>query len=320
MTATPPHARLLAIGAVIFTLLGWSSVPLFIREFSHEIDPWTANGWRYGVSAILWLPVIFMGLARRNLPRGLWVKSIVPGLFNALGQVCFTHTFYKISPGLATFGMRTQIVFVATGAALMFPAERRILRSPAFIVGLIMVMGGAMSIMFLGENHQSLEARGWGLALAIGAGALFACYGLSVRKFMEGVPSLTAFAAISQLTAALMVGLMLVLGERHGATALDLTPWRFALLLFSGIIGIAIGHVAYYYSIAKLGVMISSSVIQLQPLVVATASAFIFKELLTPLQWTAGLVALSGAALILFTQSSKTPASAKAVEVAFESD
>ncbi len=42
---------------VTLTLIGWSSVPLFLRYFADSIDAWTSNGWRYGVSALLWAPV-----------------------------------------------------------------------------------------------------------------------------------------------------------------------------------------------------------------------------------------------------------------------
>ncbi len=52
-----------AIGTltITLTLLGWSSVPLFLRHFVDLIDPWTSNGWRYGFSALLWAPVLVIG-------------------------------------------------------------------------------------------------------------------------------------------------------------------------------------------------------------------------------------------------------------------
>jgi hypothetical protein len=58
---------------ILLTLAGWTSIPLFLRDFAHgpfAIDAWTANGWRYGVSALLWAPVLVLGLWRRNLPQG----------------------------------------------------------------------------------------------------------------------------------------------------------------------------------------------------------------------------------------------------------
>ncbi len=295
------HPHLFGVGCVLFTLLGWSSVPLFLKHFSGDIDAWTSNGWRYGFSALVWLPLLVMHRARGTLPAGLWKAALVPAVFNTLGQVCFTHGFYYISPGLFTFGLRTQIVFVALGAVLMFPGERRVIVSPMFAVGAVMVLMGAAGVVLQGSDVFA-GATALGVCLAVASGLLFAAYALAVRKCMAGMPSMLAFAAISQYTALVMVGLMLGLGERFGATAWGLAWDQFGLLLFSALIGIAIGHVAYYMAIARLGVAVSSGVIQLQPFLVATASMWLFGEVLTAGQWAAGLVAVAGAGLILWKQ------------------
>jgi hypothetical protein len=121
-----------AMGAltVVITLLGWSSVPLFLRYFADHIDFWTSNGWRYGFSALVWLPVLIAISMRSSLPKGLWKAALVPSLFNAAGQVLFTWAHYRIDPGLLTFGLRSQLIFVAIGAWLMFPQERAVIRTP----------------------------------------------------------------------------------------------------------------------------------------------------------------------------------------------
>lgn len=290
-----------AVALIVMTLLGWSSVPLFLKHFSHAIDVWTSNGWRYGFSALLWAPVLLIGLKRRSLPRGLWRNAIVPSIFNCAGQTCFAAAHYIISPGLLTFGLRMQILFVGVGAYLLLPQERRVIRTRSYLVGAVLVLGGTLGTIFLGEKPPDFSS-GLGVTLAIAAGLLFACYALSVRHYMRQTSSITAFAVISQYTAAVMVGLMLALGERSGAAALDLDPLQFGLLLLSAIIGIALGHVFYYAAIAKLGVAIASGVVQLQPFLVTAASYFLFGERMTPWQLVGGAVAISGAALMLSVQ------------------
>lgn len=286
---------------VLMTLAGWSAVPLFLRHFALSIDAWTSNGWRYGFSALLWLPVVLIAQRRGKTPANLWRLALVPSLINAMGQVCFTWAHYKIDPGLLTFGLRVQVVFVAIGAYMLFPAERRIVRSPGFIIGFALVLAGTAGAALFGENPFAPE-RIMGLLLAIGSGALFAAYGLSVRKYMHGVNPILAFAAISQYTASAMVLLMLVIGERAGAEALAMPGSQFALLLLSAVVGIALGHVFYYASIAKLGVSVTAGVLQLQPFAVAMASLAIFGERLLPMQWIGGLTAVVGAILMLDAQ------------------
>lgn len=293
---------------IVLTLLGWTSIPLFLKHFASMIDPWTANGWRYGFSALLWVPVLIIGSARRTLPPGLWRAALVPSLFNAAAQVCFAIAPYMVGPGLMTFSMRLQIVFLTTGAALFFPAERRIIKSPGFIAGISMVLiGTCITLLLKPDGLGGGTAKG--IALAITAGFLYAAYGLSVRHFMHGMKPFPAFAAVSQYTALVIVILMFIWGDKQSPTdlvggmhALDLSALQFGLLLLSSVIGIGLGHTMYFASIARLGLAVSSGVVQLQPITVSVCSYFLFGELLTPGQWAGGLVAIAGAGIMLFAQ------------------
>lgn len=298
--APAPLSPTTGVVTVLVTLIGWSSIPLFIKHFSHSIDPWTSNGWRYGFSALVWLPVVLVAGRRGTLPAGLWKAALVPALFNTAGQVVFAWGFYKIDPGLMTFGMRTQIAFIALGAFLLFPAERPVIRSTWYIAGLLMVAAGATGTVVLGKPLESATALG--VLFAVSSGLLFASYALAVRKFMTGMHPVLAFAAISQYTAGVIVVLMLLFGRRHGLEALDLSRGQFGLLLLSSVIGIALGHVFYYISIARLGVAVSSGVMQLQPFIVAVASYFLFGEVLRLEQWMSGCVAVTGAVMMLAVQ------------------
>jgi drug/metabolite transporter (DMT)-like permease len=231
----------------------------------------------------------------------LWKAAMVPSLVNSAGQVCFTWAHYKIDPGLLTFGLRSQILFAALGAFLLFPAERRIIRTRGYLIGMVVVLTGTAGAVLLGDDPVDFRHAA-GVTLAITSGLLFAMYGLAVRKYMRGFNSVLAFAAISQYTAIAMVALMLMLGDRGGLTALDLTTEQFFWLLVSAVIGIALGHVFYYMSIARLGVAVSAGVLQLQPFGVAVGSYMLFSEVLTVGQWVSGCVAVCGAILMLGVQ------------------
>jgi drug/metabolite transporter (DMT)-like permease len=81
--------------------------------------------------------------------------------------------------------------------------------------------------------------------------------------------------------------------------------------VLSAVIGIGLGHTFYFFSIARLGLVISAGVVQLQPITVSIASYFLFGEKLTGWQWTTGLIAVSGAVGMLVMQqrlSRGTPA------------
>ena len=154
---------------ITMTLLGWSSIPLFLRHFSELIDPWTCNGWRYACAALVWSPVLIAGVWRRRLPKGLFVAAIVPSVINSVAQVCFTVAHYEIEPGLLTFGLRSQMVFVTVGAYLLFPIERPVIRSRSYLGGLVaVIVGTGCAILLSAEPVDFSHAFGVGLSLASG--------------------------------------------------------------------------------------------------------------------------------------------------------
>lgn len=295
------QSRWVGITTVVLTLAGWTIVPILIKEFTGDVDGWTSNGWRYGFAALLWLPLLLWKRARKTWRAGLFRAAFVPGAINAAAQVCFTMAFYQIDPGLVAFGLRAQIVAVTLGAAIMFPAERLVIRTRAFLIGLALLMGGTLTTIGLSGTFGA-GAGTLGVALAMLAGIGYAAYALSVRQCMKGYGAMESFAAISQYTAVGMIVLMLVLGDRMGATAFDMDLPRFGLFLLSAVIGIAAGHVLYYISIERLGVTVSSGVIQLQPFTVSALSFFWFGEYLSIPQWLFGAVAVSGAITMIVVQ------------------
>ena len=293
------------VAFVVLTLLGWSSVPLFLKYFTDFIDAWTANGWRYAIAAVVLGPVLLIGAYRGTLPKGLWRAALVPSIFNCCGQSCFAWAHYYIDPGMLTFLLRFHIIFVTFGAYLLFATERGILRSMRFWAGIAVVFLGSVGVVLLAPESAAGPLHGaklaFGTVLAILSGFFFAGYILSVRYFMDGVRSVTAFAAISSYTAAGLVTLMLLVGERSGLVALTLGAGQWGMLVVSSLVGIAFAHVFYYAGLARLGVSVSSGIILLQPVLTSTASYFVFGEQLTVWQWVCGLAALVGAGLILST-------------------
>lgn len=294
---------------IVLTLIGWTSIPNFLRWFKNDIDPWTANGWRYGFSALMWLPVLLLAWRRNTLPPGLFKKALIPSFFNIFAQICFGIAPYYVSPGLMTFSMRIQIIFVTLGAVIMFPAERRVIRTPGYIIGAIMVVGGTLAVILFKEGgiaQSGTLPNGdnplLGIGLSVSAGLLYAGYALAVRKFMHGLPAFTAFSAVSQYTGAALVLAMLLFGDRMGMTLLDLSGFKIGMVLLSAIIGIGLGHTLYYASISRLGLAVSSGVVQLQPITVSLVAWWLLGEQLTPLQWITGVIAIIGAGIILVTQ------------------
>ncbi len=285
------------------TLLGWSTVPLFLRHLSEHVDFWTNNGWRYGASALFWLPVVIWAWRKARLPAGIWRDAVIPSLANIGGQAAFTAAFHEMNPGLVTFGLRTQLIWVALGAWFLVPTERPIIASRRYLIGAGILLAGLLPILLGGDASLS-ELNGTGLTLSILCAVGYGFYGLSVRRCMHTYNPIIAFAVICQLTAAGLIVLMLFFGRDRGMYVPQLSGMLLAELGISAFIGIAAGHVFYYISIARIGVVITSGVLQLQPFIVSACSFFLFGEIFFWWQWTAGLIAVGGAYLMLTSKGS----------------
>ncbi|MEM1167270.1 MAG: DMT family transporter [Planctomycetota bacterium] len=309
----PPRSRaqsiLPGLAAITATLIAWSVAPLLIRSFRGVVDPHTNNAFRYAVGALLWAPVLLRQIHGGRLDASVFRRALWPLGFNIIGQVCFTASFYEIDPGLVTFGLRAQIVCVAIAAPLVFPAEKAVLRSPVFLIGIGAVLTGVLTMAALAIGHagggdglasEADRARTIrGVALAIAAGIGYAGYGLGVRKCLDGVPHTTSFAVIGLMTTLGMVVVALVLSPTRGLVGFAIEPADYARLLLAGVIGIGLSHVLFYIAMEKLGVALATGVIQTQPVLVFLGSAAIYSERLTGLQLAFGLLAIAGAIVML---------------------
>lgn len=308
--------RWLSIAALLFSLAGWSSVPLFLKYFVPHMDAWTSNGWRYATAALFWLPMLLFqsqGSLARN--AGIWRDALWPAVFNTLGQIAFAWVLYlQVGPGMMTFLLRSQIVFVAVGAFLLFPDERALLFRLSFWFGLAFVALGTVGTIFLGEDRPR-GATSLGVVAGILSGALFGAYGLSIRAKMKRYSAMHAFAVISLYSAAAMVALMCIWGSQPIQSVARLSAFQIAMLVLSAMIGIAFGHVFYYMAIARLGVAATSSVLLMQPFLTGAFSWWRFGEKLTAAQWVSGSLSVVGAVIIIRAQSRLLPADPPPSEV-----
>lgn len=300
-TAAARHDRFIGIACVIGTLVGWASILLFLKHLVPYLDSWTTNGWRYGLSALMWLPVVLVGLARKSLPKGIWWRAIVPSVFNCTGQALYAMVPYYIGPALGGFLIRVSIVSSTLGAFILFADERILMRSGFFWGGMGAVVVGSIGTVFLG-SAEIIGGTAMGIALGATSGLLFGLYGVGVRRFMTGIPAMTSFAVISLYTSAGLVTLMVLRGAEHGLGVLHLSGFNWFILIASAVIGIAICHVAYYAAIARLGVATSTAIVQLSPFLCAIGSLILYGEHLTQGQWLSGFLMILGATALLHAE------------------
>ena len=140
-----------------------------------------------------------------------------------------------------------------------------------------------------------------GFVVVITCGFFFALYGVAVRYFAADMQPHQAFSLICPATALPLVFLGFTWGDY--SSLLAMSSWRIFLVLFSGLLGIAFAHVAYYTSLERLGVAIGSTANLLSPLVTASLAYPLLHETISSGQIIAGILMLIGGGFLVSAQT-----------------
>ncbi|MBN1351236.1 DMT family transporter [candidate division KSB1 bacterium] len=299
MPQHPTRINLTATLALLVSILCWSVVPLFLKYFTKHIDGWTANGYRYPFAALLYIPWLFIFFRKGNLTPDVWKQALLPASINLVGQSLWAWAPYFINPALQAFIVRLSVVWAVMGSFILFSDEQQLLKSKRFWSGILLAITGFLGIV-LGGSKLPADSTLTGIIIIILCSVFWALYNLAVRRNMNSIDSRLAFGVISLYTAIGCLILMFILGT---PSAIFHLPARVNFYLFlSAFIGIATAHVLFYVAMKRIGVAISTSVNLASPFITAILSYMIFNEILTGVQWGAGVLLASGAILLLWAQ------------------
>lgn len=294
-----PKIHLKGTFYLLLAIACWGTVPLFLRSFIHEIDAWTANGFRYPFSALFWgIPFFFFWRRGKVDPR-VYGLVIVPTLINLFSQSLWALAPYYLTPGLQMFFGQASVLFGIAASFLLFQDELQLIYSKAFWAGICLCILGFIGMNVLKGNFQG-QLTGIGLAIILAQSFFMGLYGVSVRYYLRGIPPWISFAVICFYTSVGLVTLMLFLGEPSRLGTLSAGRW--VVLCISSVIGIALAHVFFYHAIMHVGVSISNGVKLLMPFLTAIGSYFLFQEVFSLGQWLSGVLILLGAGMLLYSQ------------------
>jgi drug/metabolite transporter (DMT)-like permease len=284
-----------ALACLAGAMLCFGAVPVFLRHFIGALDMWCVNAFRYSVGALFWLPAVIVLHRRMRLERLVeperspWRDALLPTTVNLVAQVGFAACPYHVPA--ATIGVLMRVSFLSTILLgfLFVRGESRLARSPGFVLGSALSLGGVVFLFLEGALREGLGS--WvGLSLVVGTAVGYSAYAVTVRRCMSGYPLRLSFGIISIYTAAALVVLMLLLGDTSRFRAVDGRTW--SLLVLSGFLGITVAHIMYHRGIHALGPVIASAMLLGTPLVTILGAVLFLDESMTPLQ-------IAGAALVL---------------------
>jgi len=282
--------------AVIF----WAAGPVGITLLTKYLDSFTQNALRYCVASLFWLPFLAHSIRKNKCTPKIWKYALWPAFFNAVGQSFWAATLYYLDPALASLILESSVIVVATFSIIVFPDERNLIKSPAFIIGFSLALIGVTGIIIFKPGFaQSRSIVGFILALC--SSLTWAAYTLSIKIKMRNIDSRSAFAVISLYTVIPLALLAFIFGKPAIALHIPLIAWL--IIIVSAIFAMALSHVLYYSAIKRIGATIPAIALLAIPFVVLAASYFLFSEKLNTPQCLFGLTLIAGAATAIFAQN-----------------
>lgn len=286
--------------ALAATVVIWSTPPIFQYALSKSFDPWTQNFYRYAAGFVAMAPFLLFAALRspRRLTGREWIGCGLASFPNVLHQVAQTMAVMLLWPGIYALLGRISVIMTAVLAVVFLADERWIARSFKFQAGVLLGLAGVAGLVWApGAAHGGGASFAVGFALALAAAFGWALYAVLVKKYTARVGPTIGFGAISFLTTALLLPLMIAFGDP--AEVLRAGAWPNFLLFFSGAVSIGAGHWLYYVGIRELGAAPAQSALLLCPLGTMIMSAGFFGERFRPAQVVAGAVLIAGAFLAL---------------------
>lgn len=283
------------LGAVFFWALG----PIFIKYLTGFTDSWTQNALRYSAACVFWLPFVAYVALRGAFPCRTWRRAIVPSIANVAMQSLWGAGFYYITPAFMTLLTNTSVLWVTGFSLLFFAAERPLMRSPRFWLGLGLSLTGLLGVLYFKTDFAAVGTR-IGIIIALAEAFMWGVYAVSVKIALRDIDSRSGFSVISLYTT---VGLWICaafLGHPGQALHLSFPAWT--AIVVSAITSIALAHVLFYAAIRRMGTTIPMLVVLAQPLIVLSMSSVFFHEHLNGMQLLSGVVLLLGCASSIWAQ------------------
>ena len=289
--------------AIAGNMIAWAIIPVILRQLTSSVDAWTANGIRYPVVAVVFWPYLVASYRAGRLDRRLLSRVIVPASLSLGGQVLWALAPYYLEASAVGFLIKFSIVWAVTGAMVLMPRERALLRLPGFYAGVALASGGFCALAYY-RGAFDVELTRDGVVIILSCGVFFGLYGATLGYFLEGVPPLLGFGVVCQLVSAGTIVLMFVAGDWRAIPGFDAETWT--LLLVSSALGIALSHVLYLTAIQRLGASIAAAMHLLTPFLTLYLAHVLLGEELGTGTFVAGVLLLAGGAFLLVSQRAVT--------------
>jgi drug/metabolite transporter (DMT)-like permease len=233
------------ISVVLIWGINFSVIKLALNSFA----PLAFNALRFSLATAVMLAVMRLRREHLGVPRRDLVLLIVLGLAGHTGyQVLFINGLARSTPANTALIMATAPLFVALyGQVLGIERISRVAWGGICLsfLGILLVIGGGAKGIEIGKESSL------GDLLILGAAMLWAAYTTGSK------PLLVRHSPVKVTTVSMLAGtLPLVLISMPQLASQDwqaVSPGGWAAVLYSALFSVAVGYVAWYTSVQRVG-------------------------------------------------------------------
>ena len=251
-----------ALGAAVI----WAFSPIYYRAFMKRFDFLSLNFVRTSLSAA----VLAIPAALYWTPQGASFALFSGVVTLALGDSLFLLAVREVGASVATPVVYTYVFLVQVTAGLLGETV-----PGANFVSAAMVLAGVAA---LSRGKSGSGSRGKGIALGLGAAAIWAVGQDAIGLATEAGGSVVAIAFMRNLAAAAALGIVLVLTGGREKWPKGLGMREFAVVAAVSVTDLVVGSVLYVKSVSAAGIALTVILTSLSPLLTQLISKATGKE------------------------------------------
>lgn len=218
------------------------------------------------------------------------------GVGTVLGNICATEALSRLSAGITSLILQTQILFVSL-ASWMVLSERITVR---FIIGMLIAGGGFAIVQLAGGG--SAAASGAGALWALGAALSFGMMHVVTRRYIHRIQPVTVNAVRLWMAVALLAVLP---GRAAGLTNLSGEGWLLAAT--AAMFGPTLARTTIMYAVRHIPASYSTLITLITPVFAFVLELVFLGTHPTLMELLGGTVILAGVAIPVLELAATTP-------------
>jgi len=278
-----------AVAAYLACALIWGTTWFAIRVSITAYPTFVALALRFALAAVILLP---LAARARPWPRGrVWGWLVLAGVLDAAGYLLVYLGEERVPGAVAAVVYGTQPLILAvllTAVRIERLTRRHVIGATISIAGVIVLFLDRLSV----SPHQAV-----GVALVLGSVLVATLYSMIMKQKATGQNGLIATTIFLTVTAIVLGAVALAAG--------DAIPWPLPVrptlaLLYLAVVGSVIAFLLYFWLLERAGLLVTSTLVFVFPLVAIATDALFEHELpLSARAYLGAAITLSGLAVSL---------------------